>query len=650
MISVVIVNYRTPDDLVRLIDGLKAHPPRGAWEAIVVDNASGDDSPARLRAAHPDVALIESPRNGGFAAGVNQGLQAARGEWLLVLNPDIEVRPGSLDTLRDWMEAHPRAGLAASKLIHPDGTLQHTCRRYYTLWTILLRRSILGRLFPQSRAISDHLMLDYDHAEPRVVDWVAGACMMVRRRALEEVGPMDERYFMYFEDVDWCTRMQRRGWEVWYVPASVMVHGYRRASAAGFGRMARTHAGSLIRFWEKYSAVLYLLRRHRETIRNLFLMLADLVAINLAFVAAYAVRQEMATLLAKPPFPFSNYHTFLAVTNVVGVGTFAAAGLYRTSERGDWIDTLFAVGRALVLTCLVLFAITFILDARYSRVIILSFWPLALLLVTLERRVIYNTLETARRERLNVHRVALIGSDAGLDGLARRLRADPGQGWEPVRREALGATETSAAVAWLREERINDVVLGPPSGPEESAAVARLAALLRDSGIHVHFLNPLGGLSMERLRTTRMGDATLLSVAGAEAAPGRRGLRRLLEVAVASTLLIVYLLPALLTGLVLLLLGRRPRSVDRVGADPAGRSVRWREFTADGWGGALLRRWALDRYPGLPPLLSGRISLTAPPGGNGLIRTAEAGSEWTAEDDLKALLRDTLGRLVGRSG
>ncbi|TPW12609.1 MAG: family 2 glycosyl transferase, partial [bacterium] len=263
MVSVVIVNFRTPDDLLRLIESLKAGTPTGRpLEIIVVDNASGDDSPAKLRAAHPDVQLIESPSNRGFAAGVNLGLARATGEHLLILNPDIVVHPGSIDTLVDFMAAHPQAGLVAAKLLNPDGTLQPTCRTRYTLKTILLRRTILGRLFPNDRTLREHLMLDYDHATPRNVDWVAGACLMVRREALEEVGPMDERYFLYFEDVDWCTRMHRRGWGVWYVPGAVMTHGYRRASAGGFNRATQAHAESLLRFWEKWSAVLYLARRY----------------------------------------------------------------------------------------------------------------------------------------------------------------------------------------------------------------------------------------------------------------------------------------------------------------------------------------------------------------------------------------------------
>jgi hypothetical protein len=341
------------------------------------------------------------------------------------------------------MERHPRAGPGAARLVNPDGSLQHLPHLLHLLDDPPAPH-VLGGSFRQPRhpRAPD---ADYDHAAPRGVDWVAGACMMVRRRALEEVGPMDERYFMYFEDVDWCARMHRRGWQVWYVPEAERVHGYRRASAAGFGRMARTHAGSLIRFWEKYSALLYLARRHRRTIRAGLLMLADLAAMNAAFLLAYSFRQEMATVLAKPLFPLGDYVTFLALTNVVGIGAFAWSGLYREENRGDWIDTLFGAGRALLLTCVLLLATTFILDARYSRVIILGFWPLALLLVTLERRLIYNGLERARRERLNVQRMALIGADPRLDDLARALREDPRHGYEPVRRRPREAANSSMA-------------------------------------------------------------------------------------------------------------------------------------------------------------------------------------------------------------
>src|SRR5262245_35043629 len=131
MISIVIVNYKTPDDLCRLLESLRDHPPQGPWETIVVDNASGDESLERARAFSPEIKVVANSTNRGFAAGVNSGIAQARGEFVLLLNPDIVVGPGSIDALATFLRDHPRAGLAASRLMNPDGTLQYTCRRFY---------------------------------------------------------------------------------------------------------------------------------------------------------------------------------------------------------------------------------------------------------------------------------------------------------------------------------------------------------------------------------------------------------------------------------------------------------------------------------------------------------------------------------------
>ncbi|MDZ4803670.1 MAG: glycosyltransferase [Candidatus Eisenbacteria bacterium] len=649
MISVIIVNFRTPDDLLRLIESLKAHPPAGRpLEILVVDNASGDDSPARLRAAHPDIRLIESPTNRGFAAGVNLGLAAAAGDHLLILNPDIIVHPGSIDALVDFMVAHPQAGLVAAKLLNPDGTLQPTCRTRYTFRTILLRRTILGRLFPNDRTLREHLMVDYDHVTPRNVDWVAGACLLVRREALEEVGPMDERYFLYFEDVDWCTRMHRRGWGVWYVPDSVMTHGYRRASAGGFNRATQAHAESLLRFWEKWSAILYLARRYRGVLRNAVFVAVDLVAILVAFALAYQFREWLAPVMDKPNFPLSHYQTFLVTTLVAAKAAFGLNGLYREEERGDWVDTLFAAGKALLATSLFLLLTTFILyppDSRpYSRFIIGTFWLLAMVLVTLERRLLYSLLERARTGRLNVKRVALIGSDPWIDRIARALRSDPTHGFEPIRVTLPPIDRPEALKAMLEDERVSDIVLSTEALPVAPGLARALVEPLQQAGIRVHLSGPLSDLIGRDARVTPLAGFSLLSLDRGGAWVGSRAARRVFESLVAILFLAGQALPALLAAFALPLTGSRGR------VDDEGPS-----WQVEGTMASFVRRLSLDRFPGWWAVLLGRRRLVGgPAGGRGVFAqpdmalTTESGYSlpWSPERDLKTIVRDLLARLI----
>jgi GT2 family glycosyltransferase len=162
------------------------------------------------------------------------------------------VRRGAVQKLVDFMERTPDAGIVGPRLLFHDGTVQLSCRRFYTFRVLLLRRTPLGKLFPKARAVREHLMQDFDHATTRRVDWLIGAAMLVRREAVDSVGMMDERFFLYFEDVDWCYRMAQKGLHVYYLADAVVEHGYQRESAqAVLNRSFVAHLVSLFRYYEK---------------------------------------------------------------------------------------------------------------------------------------------------------------------------------------------------------------------------------------------------------------------------------------------------------------------------------------------------------------------------------------------------------------
>lgn len=228
-------------------------PEQVDWETVVVDQESVDGSPEMVAAEFPQARLVVQRPNLGFAGGNNVAYRHARGRYFLLLNSDTVVRPGWLTELVRYADAHPRAGLIGPKLLNPDGTLQYSCRRFPSLGAGLFRHTPLEWLAPKNRFVGDYLMRDWDHNQPREVDWLSGACMLARREMIEEIGPLDDGYFMYFEDVDWCRRAHDAGWEVHYVPEPVVLHEIGRSSDRRPRRMIVMHHESAYRYFRRHS-------------------------------------------------------------------------------------------------------------------------------------------------------------------------------------------------------------------------------------------------------------------------------------------------------------------------------------------------------------------------------------------------------------
>jgi len=238
-LSVIILNYNTRDHLATCLRSVRAEgsttlsrpDARYRAEALVVDNASDDGSAAMVASEFPWARVIRSPRNGGFAFGNNLALPAARGGAILLLNPDTELAVGVLTTLLEALAAHPEAGIVGPKLVRPDGSMHLACRRSFpTPGVALGRLTGLSRLFPRSRVFGRYNLTFLDPDTPSAVDSVCGACLLIRREVVRQVGLLDERFFMYGEDLDWCLRCKAAGWTVRYEPAATVRHQHGAAS------------------------------------------------------------------------------------------------------------------------------------------------------------------------------------------------------------------------------------------------------------------------------------------------------------------------------------------------------------------------------------------------------------------------------------
>lgn len=193
-------------------------------EVWVVDNASSDGSQDMLREEFPSVGLVASTENLGFTRANNVGLERCRGRYIMLLNPDTEVSPDALSALVDYMDQSPDAGIAGPKIFDSDGDVQPSRRRFPTYATAFLESTVLQQWFPRNRVLARYYMWDRADDAVQDVDWLEGACLLVRSEAVEQVGGLDERFFMYSEELDWCQRIKEAGWRVVYVPTARIVH------------------------------------------------------------------------------------------------------------------------------------------------------------------------------------------------------------------------------------------------------------------------------------------------------------------------------------------------------------------------------------------------------------------------------------------
>lgn len=252
-VSVILLSWNVRDLLRACLRSLPLDDP--AVEVIVVDSASADGAPEMVRAEFPRLRLIASPDNLGYSRGNNLGLRAARGRYLFVLNPDTELAPGALDALAGYMDAHTDIGVLGPGLVYADGTPQSTRRRFPTLLTGFFESTWLQGLAPRG-LLDRYYARDLPPDEPAEVDWLVGAALLVRRAAYQQVGGLDEGFFMYSEELDWCRRMRAAGWRVVHFPAARVVHYEGRSSAQV---PAATHIRfntSKVRYFRKYHGTL----------------------------------------------------------------------------------------------------------------------------------------------------------------------------------------------------------------------------------------------------------------------------------------------------------------------------------------------------------------------------------------------------------
>lgn len=252
-ISFIIVEYFCIPALKDVVQSIYDYASECSFEIIVISNSSySQQIQIDIRSSFPGIEFTFNQKNLGFSRGVNQGIRNSSGEFLLLLNPDAKLVDQSLPNAVDFMIAHNQVAVLGPLIVDNSGQLQDSCREFMTFGTMFNRMS--KRIF--ARNLGESVLEDKDYYTAQQVDWVSGACLLARSKAISDAGPMDERYFMYVEDMDWCRNFQQHGWEVWFLPTWKVEHNAGRASSSRLWLMNRlmwTHLLSFCKYNLKWS-------------------------------------------------------------------------------------------------------------------------------------------------------------------------------------------------------------------------------------------------------------------------------------------------------------------------------------------------------------------------------------------------------------
>jgi len=254
-ISVIIVAWNAKHYLELCLESLAEAPPRRSMEVIVVDNASADATAEMVEARFPDVKLIRSNENLGFAKGNNVAIRQCQGRYVALVNPDVIVFPGCLDALADFLDQNPKVGNVGPRVFNPDMTQQSTCRRFPTLWNNFCSATGLATAFKNSRFFAGEHMFYFSHDQTLPVEVLVGCFSMIRCETFDQVGLLDENLFMYGDDVDWCRRCWKAGWQVVFFPGARAIHDRGKITAPYPVRFAIAQQRSVLYYWRKHHGI-----------------------------------------------------------------------------------------------------------------------------------------------------------------------------------------------------------------------------------------------------------------------------------------------------------------------------------------------------------------------------------------------------------
>jgi len=439
-LSIIIVNYNVRPFLENAIISVKKAVEGISAEVIVVDNASDDGSVEMVRQKFPKLDLVAEQHNLGFAAANNVALRRCRGKYILLLNPDTVVQEDTFRVMIRFLDDHPEVGLAGCKILNPDGTLQLACRRSFpTPWIAFTKITGLSNLFPRSRVFGKYNLAYLDPDQSYEVDAVSGSFMFLRRKILDEVGFLDEQFFMYGEDLDLCFRIKKAGWKIYYVHETQIIH-YKGES------VRRSDLDDVKLF---YDAMRMFVQKHlkRGFLSNLILTAGIALREWIAFLGRIArplraagldfVLVNLSLMLGELlwfgqlfRFPAYAYPVTMTIPWLIIVLTMYSMGVYTTRKL-----SISRAAGAVVIAYVILSALTFFFKQYgFSRMVVLISGMMNVILLPgwrLAARAVLRSPEH-RRKSLFGRRTIIVGAEASGQEVLRKLRARIDDGYDVV--------------------------------------------------------------------------------------------------------------------------------------------------------------------------------------------------------------------------
>ena len=556
-VSVIIVNYNVRDFLHQSLLSIQKALKGIHSEIFVIDNASDDGSVEMVGRRFPRIQLIANAANLGFAKANNIALKKARGKFILLINPDTIVQEDTIRVMVEFLISHPEAGLAGCKILNPDGSFQPACRRSFpTPWVAFTKIFGLSRLFPNIKLFGKYNLTYLDTGETYPVDAVSGSFMMVRKETLEQVGGLDESYFMYGEDLDWCYRIRQAGWRIFYVHSTQIIHYKGESTRRSSLDEIRMFYDAMHLFVEKHFqssrffkivlrlsiGIVSLAAFITSALRPLKITIFDFIAVTASLIIAeYIWRGEIFK------YPAYAYSIVFTIPAIIVIACLYMAGVY-TQRRMSISRSIGAIFLAYVFIS----ALTaFFKSYAFSRMIVAISGILSIILIPGWRLVFRLVRKTSAygRGTLFGKRTLIVGTDADAIGLQQKLRAKIGEGYEIVgfvgtTHKQIGKILSDIPVVGsidnvgkiIEEQKISDVIFSPKA--LSYTQILSVIGRSREQFVNFHLVPTIMEVIVGKASVDSLDDLPLVQITYNIDKPSHLITKRMFDIVLSGLLLI----------------------------------------------------------------------------------------------------------------